>query len=221
MCGRIGFFDDTNWKDALQASHIQYRDDIGTLRPSYNIAPTQLMATLMNTGVYAYTHFGLIPHWAKDAKFQPINARAESVTQKSTFKGPIRYKRCLVPVNGFYEWQRTDTGKVPYWITSSESSLIALAGIYDEWLGPDGIVIGTAVITTVPNDVMRPIHDRMPVILQQDDWRFWLDPKVTEPDALQPMLVPYGPALMVTKVSTYVNSPEHNDPKCISPSLYK
>ena len=215
MCGRVGFYDDRDWKIALRGSNIQYRDNVGQLRPSYNIAPTQSMATLFNTGEYSYTHFGFIPHWAKDAKFQPINARADSVAQKPTFKGPIRHRRCLVPINGFYEWQRTDEGKVPYWITPDDSNFFALAGIYDEWHGPDGVMIGTAIITTEPNDIMRPIHDRMPVILQQDDWRFWLDPDVTEPEALQPLLVPYGGAMTATAVSTYVNSAAHNDKKCI------
>jgi len=216
MCGRVGFYDDKDWKDALRGSNIQYRDDIGVLHPSYNIAPSQPMATLLNTGQYTYTHFGLIPHWAKDAKFQPINARADTITQKSTFKGPIRSRRCLVPINGFYEWMKTDEGKAPFWITPVGPDYFALAGIYDEWHDPASgkFITGTAIITTEANELMQPIHDRMPVILDAKDWRLWLDPDVTEAEAVQPLLVPYGSAMMAMKVSNYVNSPTHNDTKC-------
>lgn len=220
MCGRVGFYDDQDWKDALRGSNIQYRDDIGQLRASYNITPSQPMATLLNTSVYRYTHFGLIPHWAKDAKFQPINARADSITQKPTFKGPFKSRRCLVPINGFYEWMRTDSEKVPFWITPASAGFFALAGIYDEWHDPSGgdPITGTAIITTDANDLMRPIHDRMPVILHAADWKLWLDPDVREPEAVQLMLVPYSGSMKAIEVSTYVNSPKHDDAKCITPA---
>lgn len=219
MCGRVGFYDDTGWKQALNENDIAFTDLIGELHPSYNIAPTQPMATLLNTHEYVYTHFGLIPHWAKDAKFQPINARAETITRKPTFKSAFAHRRCLIPINGFFEWQRTDSGKVPYWITPQEGrDFFALAGVFDTWRNPitGESITGSAIITADANAQMRPIHDRMPVIIEADAWPLWLDPAVDEPEALQPLLLPYGGTMNLKAVSTYVNSPAHNDKKCIA-----
>jgi putative SOS response-associated peptidase YedK len=218
MCGRVGFFDDTGWKRALDQQGIAYTDLVGELHPSYNVAPSQPMATLLNNHDYTYTRFGLIPHWAKDAKFQPINARAETIAQKPTFKSAIAKRRCLIPVNGFYEWMKTESGKVPFWITPEKGGFFALAGVYDEWLDPatGDTVRGSAIITTDANRAMKPIHDRMPVIIEPKEWKLWLDPDVDEPEAVQPLLVPYGGVMHTKEVSTYVNSPVHNDEKCIN-----
>lgn len=218
MCGRIGFFNDADWINAMAAYIGRYNNLVGDLLPSYNIAPSQPMATLLNNGDYTYTHFGLIPHWAKDAKFQPINARSETVATKPTFKSSFKSRRCLVPANGFYEWHKVGNHKVPYWITPDENDFFALAGIYDEWHDPasDQTVISSAIITTTPNGVMQPIHDRMPVILNPDDWKLWLDPDVNEPEAVAPLLRSCeDKAMHAYEVSTYVNSPSNNDEKCI------
>ncbi|MDX1295645.1 MAG: SOS response-associated peptidase [Sulfurimonadaceae bacterium] len=219
MCGRVGFYDDAGWSKAILAHYGHYNNLVGDLLPSYNIAPSQPMATLLNSGDYTYTHFGLIPHWAKETKFQPINARAETIASKPTFKSSFSTRRCLIPVNGFYEWYKAGNHKIPYWITPSSSDFFALAGIYDEWHDPasDETIISSAIITTSPTGVMEPIHDRMPVILNPDDWKLWLDPKVTEPEAVAPLLSPCRDDLMhAYEVSTYVNSPSNNDEKCIA-----
>lgn len=217
MCGRVGFFDDTEWIRAVRNSYGSYRDLVGELRASYNTAPSQPLAALLNTGDYTYTRFGLIPHWAKDAKFQPINARAETISQKPTFKSAFKARRCLIPVNGFYEWMKTKSGKVPFWITPGDTDFFALAGVWDEWRDPanGGTTLSSAIITTEANDVMRPIHDRMPLILEPKEWKLWLDPAVDEPEALQPLLTPYSGGMKTKEVSTYVNSPAHNDAGCI------
>ncbi len=218
MCGRVGFFSDTEWVVTATSLVSRFHNRIGALNSSYNTAPSQPLATLLNTGDYTYTRFGLIPHWAKDAAFQPINARAETLGNKPTFKGPFARQRCLVPVNGFYEWHKSVKGKVPFWISpGGEHDFFALAAVYDNWTNPESgeTVVGTAIITTRANETMRPIHDRMPVILEPESWRLWLDPDVKEPEALQPLLHPYSGAMRLREVSTYVNTPTHNDPTCI------
>lgn len=220
MCGRIAFYDDTVFKADYSKSAAPLNDRIGKLLPSYNTAPSQAMAAVLNNNDYLYTHFGLIPHWAKDRKFQPINARAETLAEKPTFSKPFKTKRCLIPVNGFYEWKRDGKHKIPYWISHTETNYFALAGIYDEWIdkATEETVISTAIITTVPNAMMKPIHDRMPVILQPKDWALWLDADVQESEAIQPLLLPYESDLMRSyEVSTFVNAPANNTKQCIQP----
>ncbi len=153
MCGRVGFYDDIGWSKSVLAHYGQYNNLIGELSPSYNIAPSQPLATLLNNGNYDYTHFGLIPHWSRDTKFQPINARAETIAEKPTFKSSFKSRRCLIPVNGFYEWMKDGKHKIPYWVTPSSSDFFALAGVYDEWLDPatGQRIISSAIITTTSN----------------------------------------------------------------------
>lgn len=221
MCGRVGFYNDEDWRNVVRSVVGDISDRVGALTPSYNTAPSQPLATLLNTKTYTYTRFGLIPHWAKDGKFQPINARAETISQKPTFKSAFARRRCLIPVNGFYEWQRTAGGKIPYWFTpGDEHDFFALAGIYDEWHDPatGETVTGSAIITTEANGIMRPVHDRMPVIIPVREWNLWLDPAVEEPEALRPLLSPYGGAMRSVEVTTYVNSPAHNDAGCLVPA---
>ena len=222
MCGRVGFFDDVSWTRAVTKYYGNYANKIGTLTPHYNIAPSQPLATLLNTGEYTHTHFGLIPHWMKEKKAVSINARADTIEQKPSFKDPFKRKRCLIPVNGFFEWKKEGNIKVPYWIYSTEGDYFALAGIWDKWTDKETgeIITSSAIITTEPNDMMKSIHDRMPVILKPDDWKLWLDTEVQESGVLKPLLDPYDSKLMEAyKVSTYVNSPVHDDKKVIEMSL--
>jgi len=225
MCGRVGFFDDIAWSRAVNNYYGRIDKRIGQLAPRYNIAPSQPLATLLNTATYTFTHFGLIPHWMKEKKSVAINARAETLSQKPSFREPFKHKRCLIPVNGFYEWKREGGQKIPYWIypgtKNTEGNFFALAGIWDEWKERDTgeIVTSSAIITTEPNELMRPIHDRMPVILEPEEWRLWLDPKVEEADVLQPLLDPYDAERMEAyEVSSYVNAPVHDDPRAIEPA---
>jgi len=219
MCGRVGFFDDISWTRAVTKYYGHFNNKIGTLTPHYNIAPSQPLATLLNTREYVYTHFGLIPQWMKERKFVSINARADTIDQKPSFNSPFKNRRCIIPVNGFFEWKKEGNSKTPYWIHAAEDEFLALAGIWDQWKDKQTgeIITSTAIITTEPNDLMKPIHDRMPVIVKPDDWKLWLDREVSESEVLKPLLKPYDPELMEAyKVSTHVNSPVHDDKKVIS-----
>jgi len=219
MCGRVGFFSDAQFiKDV--SNIIKEIDQQLNFKPSYNIAPSQNLPALLNDGFYRATLFGLIPHWAKDRKLQPINARSETISDKPMFRESFQRRRCLIPVNGFYEWQKIGKGKVPHWIHPLESDYFALAGIYDTWQDrvSGEIITSSAIITTTLNAVMAPIHDRMPVILEPQVWSLWLDRDVGELEALKPLLVPYDEKKMEAyAVSTLVNSPANDSQACIHP----
>ena len=133
MCGRVGFFDDIAWSRAVNNYYGRIDNRVGKLTPRYNIAPSQPLATLLNIGTYTFTHFGLIPHWMKERKAVAINARAKTLLQKPSFREPFQHKRCIIPVNGFYEWKKEGSHKVPYWIHPKEGGFFALAGLWDEW----------------------------------------------------------------------------------------
>jgi len=221
MCGRVGFFDDIAWSRAVNNYYGRIDNRVGRLTPRYNIAPSQPLATLLNIGTYTFTHFGLIPHWMRERKAVAINARAETLSQKPSFREPFQRKRCIIPVNGFYEWKKEGSHKMPYWIHPKEGNFFALAGLWDEWKDKQSgeIITSSAIITTEPNELMESIHDRMPVILEPESWKLWLDPKVEEGEVLAPLLNPYDPDKMdAYEVSTYVNSPVHDDKKVIKPN---
>ncbi|MEA3417813.1 MAG: SOS response-associated peptidase [Campylobacterota bacterium] len=222
MCGRVGFFDDIAWKKAVNNYYGRFNDKIGMLVPHYNIAPSQSLVALLNNGNYTFTHFGLIPHWMKEKKTVAINARSETLSQKPSFRDPFKRKRCLIPVNGFYEWKKEGNTKVPYWFYPSDGDYFALAGLWDQWVDKESgeIITSSAIITTEPNKIMKPIHDRMPVILKPDAWKLWLDPDIQESGALIPLLEPSDSKLMsIYEVSTYVNSPAHDDRKAIEAAI--
>ena len=189
------------------------------LPPRYNIAPSQeapvVRADAAGGRVLAPMRWGLIPSWAKEAKigYRMINARAETVAEKPAFRSAFRHRRCLVPADGFYEWRKLGATKQPYRITRADGVPFAFAGLWERWRAPDGAVIDSfTIITTVANDLLRPIHDRMPVILDPADFGPWLEAGGVE------RLVPYTDAkLEAVPVSTRVNSPKHDDPACIAP----
>lgn len=219
MCGRVGLVDDAQFiKEATKI--LKNIESKLTLQPSYNIAPSQPLATLTNDHTCHYTEFGLLPHWAKDKKFRPINARAESLHTKPTFRTPFKTNRSIIPINGFYEWRKEGNHKVPYWIYPKENNYFALAGITDTFMNKETgeNIVSSAIITTSPNELMLPIHDRMPVILEPQDWELWLAPNVQEYEVIQPLLKPFDPNKMdAYEVSTFVNSPANNSKQCIEP----
>ena len=219
MCGRVALHDDKQFLEEVKKTINEVQQNL-TLQPSYNIAPSQPIATLTNDKAYQYTRFGLIPHWAKESKLQPINARAETLNQKPTFRTPFKSNRCIIPTNGFYEWRKEGKHKVPYWISPTQGNYFALAGISDTWYDPatDKEIISSAIITTTPNEIMKPIHDRMPVILEPKDWELWLDANIQESEALTPLLKSFDAnAMQAFEVSTFVNSPANNTEQCIEP----
>lgn len=148
-----------------------------------------------------------------------INARAETLTQKPSFRTAFRKRRCLIVADGFYEWQKTGTAKVPVYIHLHSKKPFGFAGVYEHWISPEGTAIGTcAIITTGPNDLMRLIHHRMPVILPKEHHALWLDPAVEDERTLLPLLQPFDAyAMQAYKVSRLVNAPRNNCPACIQP----
>jgi len=220
MCGRVGFFSDGLFINDAQALLGDLINDIGMLHPHYNIAPSQSLPALLSNRHYTNTTFGFIPHWAKEPKIHPINARAETIDEKPMFRGSFRHKRALIPVNGFYEWHQEGGSKQPYWFHPKEGDYFALGAIWDEWYDnrDEKTVTSSAIITTEANSLMAPIHDRMPVIIPKASWALWLDSEVTEAEALYDLLQPCSSDIMEAyRVSTRVNSPVNDDADLLSP----
>jgi putative SOS response-associated peptidase YedK len=207
MCGRYSL---------VPTESIAARFDIQqaqlTLTPRYNVAPSQSMPVVVRNSPNRLVEmqWGLIPSWSKEprAQFSTINARAETLTKSPVFRGPFKSRRCLVPASGFYEWRKTDQGKQPYCIQLKGGQLFAFAGLYDVWRDQEGNELSSyTVITTTPNDLVAPIHTRMPVILHQEDEDVWLD-KESDPEQLLSVLVAYpADAMEAYPVSRAVNSP--------------
>lgn len=195
------------------------------IEPRYNIAPTQPLAVIPNDGKNRVDFFvwGLIPSWAKDPSIgnRLINARAETLAEKPSFRTAFRRRRCLVLADGFYEWRQTPgrRSKTPMYIRMQDDRPFAFAGLWENWYSPDGSnVLSATIITTEPNNLMRDIHDRMPVILDPVDYGLWLDPEEQDPDRLSRVLRPYPEAGMKAfPVSTMVNSPANESAECILP----
>lgn len=194
------------------------------LAPRYNIAPSQPVLTLLQRGQpeLTFTQWGFIPHWAKDPTMgsRMINARAETLAEKPAYRGSFRHHRCLLPADGFYEWKpiRGQRTKQPMYVQLASGKPFAFAGLWSEWLGPDGTeLITSTVVTTVPNELVRGIHTRMPVILEPDAMQTWLTGE--DPEHLKNLLQPYPAEQMTaTPVTTRVNNVRHDAPDCITPA---
>lgn len=196
-------------------------------QPRYNIAPTQPVAVVVRTREERQVelfHWGLIPSWAKDLKMgaRMINARAETLAEKPSFRHAFRKQRCLVIADGFYEWHRSGSTKQPYYFflnsADSDRQLFAFAGLWEHWESGDGEINSCTIITTAPNDVMRSFHDRMPVMLDVKDHDRWLDPSLERSDQLQSLLQSHPtPNLSYYPVSVAVNNPRLEDRSCIQP----
>lgn len=221
MCGRFTL---TVEPADLQAAfpNFSFPEQI---TPRFNVAPTQPVLVIPNDGKAAADYFtlGLIPMWAKDPSIgsRLINARAETLAEKSSFRGAYKYKRCLVLADGFYEW-KTQPGlkhKIPHFIRLKSGQPFAFAGLWDEWHSPDGsLVKSCTIITTEPNALMASLHNRMPVILPGSAYAAWLDPAPQKPESLQGLLAQY-PADEMTAypVSTLVNAPANDRLELIAP----
>ena len=221
MCGR---FTQTATPEVI-AEQFQV-DDPPLFKPNYNISPTQRVAVVrLNPESVkrdcVLLRWGLIPSWAKDAKIgnQCINAKGETVAEKPAFRSAFKKRRCLVIADGFYEWQRLGERKQPIWIGRKDKRPFAFAGLWEHWKPAEGEPIETcAIITTEPNDLMAPIHNRMPVILAPASYIPWLDHNAPA-DSLKALLRPYPSAeLQAYPVSTLVNNPRHNAPACLEPA---
>ena len=196
------------------------------LAPRYNIAPSQPIPTVLNQDLrqLSWPRWGLIPHWAKDPALgnRLINARAETLTQKPSFRDPLRRQRCLVLADGFYEWQSVGRRKVPVYIHLQTQQPFAFAGLWDRWRHPRGEwITSVTLITTQPNHLLQPIHNRMPVILAPEAYDLWLSPQERSAQDLEDLITllrPYPAAAMQAyPVSTQVNDPQQDHPDCIQP----
>jgi putative SOS response-associated peptidase YedK len=187
---------------------------------NFNAAPTQVLPVISNADPSAVSFYkwGLIPFWAKDASIgnKMINARAETLTEKPAFRKSLQQKRCLVVADGFYEWKKEGKTKQPFRITLKDNGLFAFAGLWDEWKDDKGNKVQSfTIITTDPNELMAPIHNRMPVILPPAYEKHWLSADLKPADAME-LLLPYNAAEMEAyPVSTLVNSPANNSPELI------
>jgi len=218
MCGRYSL---TTPPEAM-ARVFRTTGPLPNLPPRYNIAPTQqapVVRAAPEARELALLRWGLVPSWSQgpDSKFSMINARAETVESKPAYRAAFRQRRCLVPADGFYEWRAEAGRKQPYFIRVKECPF-AFAGLWEHWEKPQTPAIDSfTIIVTEANALLKPIHDRMPVILHREDFDSWLDPETPLGDA-KALLRPLEPeAMEAYPVSTRVNSPRNDDPECIAP----
>ena len=194
--------------------------------PRFNIAPSQPVLVIPNDDQNTADFFvwGLIPMWAKDPAIgnKLINARGETLEEKPAFRSSLKYKRCLILADGFYEWKGAEGKKVktPFFIHMKDRKPFAFAGLWDSWNSPEGSLIKSCtIITTEPNELTGIIHNRMPVILHPRDYAKWLDPSPQTPDQLRPLIKPYPAELMdAYPVSTLVNTPANDTPELVVPA---
>ena len=222
MCGRYRlsrrkrvieeYFDTSDWQDDWS--------------PRYNIAPTQPVPVIRQhpqepVRQVSLMCWGLIPHWAKDPSVavNTINAKSETAATKPAFRDPLKFRRCLIAADGFYEWRRTGTSKQPYCFEVSGGELFAFAGLWDGWKDASGQWVKTcSILTTIPNALTSPVHDRMPVILSPDSYDLWLDPRMTDVQVISELLKPYDAQLMRRyPVSSRINHVSNDDPECSQP----
>jgi len=217
MCGRVTV--------RASAEELQKHFGFGTVlasleRPRFNVTPMQTMYVVANTpdrelDLYRW---GLIPTWAKDAKIagKLTNARSEGIETKPSFRQALKKRRCLILIDGFYEWKREGKTKAPFYFHREEDKPFALAGLWEQWTSPEGTELRTCtVITTAANALMAPIHDRMPVILSPDQFDLWLNPKPLDAPELLPLLVPNDGALTCYPVTTLVNNARNDVAACL------
>ena len=221
MCGRFVL---ENIDEVFMRFRLSGSEDLmGNMKPRYNIAPSHYAFIISRNAKQEnrleMMKWGLIPSWSKDPKIgsRMINARVETVAIKPSFKNLLKTNRCLVPCSGFYEWKTIGTKKVPHYIGLKDSKIFCMAGLYDVWKKSDGNDLKTfTIITTRPNNTLKPIHNRMPVILHQDLEDQWLNTKIQNPDSIKRLLRPYPDDNMISyAVSNEVNNPENDNPQLI------
>jgi putative SOS response-associated peptidase YedK len=225
MCGRAKL--ETDVSQIKIAFRIPPEYPTPNFPPSWNVAPTDNLPIVRHnpkTGSRSLDlmRWGLVPYWAKDIKigFSSINAMAETIDTKPAFRDAFTRRRCLVPIDAFYEWQKLDDGKTkqPYAIALADGSLMALAGLWENWKSPSGEWIRSfSIATTMPNELCARLHNRMPVILARASWPLWLGEESADPDRLKALLVPYAGEMIAWPVSQRVGNVKNNDPSLIEP----
>ena len=233
MCGRYRLTS----KERYIRDHFNLDDD-PSWAPHWNIAPTQQVAVVIHDSQQSKRNFGLmswglIPYWAKEPSiaFKTVNAKCESAADKPAFRDAFKWRRCLVPADGFYEWMNMGSGqKQPYNFGMKNDSLFSMAGLWERWKKPSGDIIQTCtILTTTANSLVAEVHDRMPVILASENYDIWLAPDVTDLIRISDYLKPFDPNLMKKyPVSSRVNRAENDDSECarevppmmITPTLF-
>jgi putative SOS response-associated peptidase YedK len=222
MCGRYRL----SRRKQIIEEHFDALSGEEDWSPRYNVAPTQPIPVIRQhpkepVRELSLMRWGLIPSWAKDssAAARMINARSETASTKSAFRDALKSRRCLIPADGFYEWKRNGKTRQPYCFEVNEGKLFAFAGIWDRWKDPSGQwVKSCSILTTTPNAVISPVHDRMPVILDPDSHDLWLDPGMTNAAATSELLKPFDGRLMrCSPVSARVNCVANDDEECCAP----
>ena len=220
MCGRFTLTIDL----AALVARFCVPPAAANYNPRFNIAPSQPVIVVGDDG-HRYLkpmRWGLIPSWAKDPAIgnRLINARVETLAEKPSFRAALQQRRCLIPADGFYEWQRLGNVKQPVRIRLKSREPFGFAGLWKQWTSPaHEEVLSCTIITTAANELIQPVHNRMPVILNPADEQTWLDPRNSDPALLLPLLKPYPSELLeFYTVSRAVNSPLHDSPDCMAPA---
>ncbi len=222
MCGRYALFD--NIAALAELFGLELADMPYDYQPRWNIAPTTDVMMVRNVDMSrkpTLARWGLIPSWQKPdspVRRPLINARAETITERPTFRAPFTRQRCLIPADGFYEWKRSGNARTPMWIHRQDRTPFAFAGVWSRWSGPEGAVESCAIITCEPNQLMRPIHSRMPVILSSASYDVWLaeeSPRELLIDLIQPS---EWDDFATRQVSSRVNSVRNDGPSLIDPA---
>ncbi len=221
MCGRFAIAITVGIEDRFGAKKPPYE-----IRPRYNIAPSQTVPVVAGDPEIPAEReivpmrWGLIPSWSKDesAGYRMINARAETLRERPAFRAPLKHHRCLVPATGFYEWRPAGSRKVPYYVERRDHALFAFAGLYDIWRGAGGEPVKSfTIVTTAANDLIAPIHDRMPVVLPREGEDVWMRGGALDPEELAHLLAPRPtPELEAYPVSPAVNNPANEGPDLIA-----
>lgn len=226
MCGR---FSQTQSGETL--AQIFQLSTVPDWSPRYNVAPTQAVPAVIHPKsdellrsepgdrAFRLLRWGLVPSWSKDVSIgnRLINARAESVAEKPSFRTAFKRRRCLILADGFYEWKTIEKRKQPYYFRRTDGAPFAFAGLWERWESAGDVLDTCTIITTEANSVVEAIHDRMPVMLEPADYDLWLNPE-TRPDPLHRLLRPYtAEAMEAYPVSLQVNRPENDRPECVKP----
>jgi putative SOS response-associated peptidase YedK len=223
MCGRYAVF---AGKEKIQEAFGVSSDDSGLFEPNFNATPGSLLPVVLlgkaRVKRIGSLRWGLIPSWAEELSvgYSMINARSETLLEKPSFKKPFQRQRCIVPASGFYEWQTLGKTKIPYYIRTLDQEVMGFAGLFDKWEKDGQTVFSFTIITTNANDLLAPLHERMPVILRKKEYDDWLDPLFDDLGMLQGMLRAYPTERMALyRVSEAVNTATNNGPELVRPVM--
>ena len=221
MCGRFTLH--TPEPQIRKIFNLEQTTSLG-LKPRYNIAPSQQVPIIRDTDSgreMVMAKWGLIPHWSKEAKtkYSTINARIETVAEKTTYRASFKHRRCLIPADGFYEWKVVDGRKVPHHIRMHDGGPFALAGLWDRWEGGGERLESCSIVVMPTNDVMKSLHERMPAIIAPAHYDLWMDSRISDKAETMTYLNSELSSQLVTyPISPWVNSPRHDDERCLEPA---